>query len=69
MPLQYSLTLNPGKSTTKAFLVFFFHCGSASNGTTDYIATATVSAPGDNNTNNTKTATVDVRKRHGGWWW
>jgi hypothetical protein len=59
----YSLTLNPGAQTSRMWVVFFFHCGQASNGTTDFIATARVSAPGDSNpANNTKTGTVDVRR-------
>jgi hypothetical protein len=59
----YSLTLNPGAQTSRMWVAFFFHCGSASSGTTDFIATARVSAPGDSNpANDTKTGTVDVRR-------
>jgi hypothetical protein len=68
LPSQYSLTLNPGKSATRTFFVLFFSCGNPWP-PVDYIATARVSAPGDTNpANDTKTGTVDVRKR-GGWWW
>jgi hypothetical protein len=67
-PKKYSLTLQPGQTATRVFGVLFFHCGSVSDGTTDYVATARVSAPGDSNTaNDTKTGIVDVRNRH--WWW
>ena len=68
-PSQYSLTLNPGESATRTFYVFFFPCGNTLP-PVDYIGTARVTAPGDTNpANDTKTATVDVRKRGGWWWW
>jgi hypothetical protein len=67
-PFQYSLTLNPGESATRTFFVLFFPCGNTLP-PVDYIGTARVTAPGDTNpANDTKTATVDVRRR-GGWWW
>ena len=58
----YNVTLNPGAQTTRLWVVTFFHCGSVSNGTTDFTATARVTAPGDTNpANNAMTGTVDVR--------
>jgi len=59
----YRLTLAPGGDAVRLFLVFFFRCGDPSP-PVDYIATATISAPGDSNPDNdTLSATVDVRRR------
>ena len=59
----YSLSLRPGAQTSRTWIVLFFHCGNASNGTTDFVAGASVTVPGDSNpANNTKLATVDVRR-------
>ena len=68
-PASSSVTLNPGSQTARLFAVLFFSCDDPSP-SPDYIVTAKVSAPGDSNpANDTATATVDVRKPQGSWWW
>ena len=71
LPLsRNTLTLNPGGRATRLFLVFFWSCGDPSPAV-DYVATARVTAPGDSNpANDSKTGTVDARRRPGHWgWW
>jgi hypothetical protein len=62
----YSLTLDPGDQALRAWLVIFRRCGDPSP-PVDYVAAATVAAPGDGNLrNNTVTSTIDVKQRR--WW-